>query len=132
VGNVLQFPTDRIKYPERVFKDETTIIKTNDDHIRQLQHMHVSETIENVVPIIFRYLASAGFDLSTINNVKEGAFIVEALRSALLQLYNINHPFQKLSEEIFENIDPDENILKIVTKINIELEPEEEILEIEG
>ncbi len=134
MGDLIQFPTTRILYPERIYKQEVEdVILENEDNIKALHIMHVDETVGEVLPILFRYLTSGGFDLSNTNNVKEGAFIVEAIRSALLQTYNINHPFQKLSEEIFEKLDDD--ILKIVTKLNIELEPEEEsegFIELEG
>jgi hypothetical protein len=130
VGDIIQFPKRGITYPDRVYKEKSQIEKIHEDSIRQLHSLHVNETVEDIIPIIFRYLSSAGFDLATINNIKEGAFIVESIRSALLQFYDINHPFQKLSDEIFEQVD--EDLFKIVSKLNIELDPEEDIEEIEG
>jgi hypothetical protein len=125
VGELIQFPTSRVLYPERIYQQEVeNVIEDNEENIKALHIMHVDETVGEILPILFRYLTSGGFDLSNTNNVKEGAFIVEALRSALLHTYNINHPFQKLTEEIFETMDDD--ILKIVTTLNIELEPEED------
>jgi hypothetical protein len=103
-NNVIQFPGTTREIP----KDEKDVVQRVDN----IKHLHIQEVLSTMVPIIFNQMATAGFDFiddeetGEVNNVKDGAFLVEALRSIMLKHYGIDHPMQILAENLFNH---DEN-----------------------
>jgi hypothetical protein len=100
--------------------------------MEMMRHYHIQETIQNLVPMIFNQLDIAGFGLIEDDidiDVKDGALIVEALRSLMLKHYDMHHPFQQVAESIFVPHPKEEGAFKIVDKLELELlpinEPEE-------
>ena len=59
------------------------------------------------------------------DNLRDGAFIVESLRSFMCKHYGIYHPFQKITDNVFEEDLSDEGNLKIVDSICLELKDEQ-------
>jgi hypothetical protein len=91
-----------------------------------MRHYHIQETIQNLVPMIFNQLDIAGFGLIEDDvdlDVKDGALIVEALRSLMLKHYDMHHPFQQVAEAIFIPHPKEEGAFKIVNKLELELKP---------
>lgn len=82
-----------------------------------------------MAPILFNQLDLAGFGMldDEDEDVRDGAFIVEALRAIMCKHYGIYHPFNTLIENIFEEELTENGAYKVVDKINLDLtEPEEE------
>ena len=100
-NNVIAFPKANVK----ISKDNRTV-ENIQQNVEMMKHYHIQETILNLAPIIFNQLDIAGFGLDDEdeedNDVKDGAFIIEALRSYMCKYYDIHHPFQKIAENIFE------------------------------
>jgi hypothetical protein len=96
-NNVIQFPGTTREIP----KDEKDVVQRVDN----IKHLHIQEVLSTMVPIIFNQMATAGFDFID-DEVKDGAFLVEALRSIMLKHYGIDHPMQILAENLFNH---DEN-----------------------
>ena len=123
-NNVVSFPK-RNANPDISLED----IQHNMD---MMKHYHVQETIQTLVPIIFNQLDVAGFGLIEEDvdlDIKDGALIVEALRSLMLKHYDIHHPFQQVAEAIFEPHPTEDGAFKVVKKLDLELktiEPENE------
>lgn len=72
--------------------------------MEMIRQHHIHETLTTVAPKIFEILEIAGFDLMNEEmekDIKNGAFMVEALRSLLCKYYNMNHPFQDIAENVF-------------------------------
>lgn len=98
-NNVLVFPTrnqTRVSQPSSIEE-----VNANMEMIRQ---HHIHETLQTVAPKIFEILEIAGFDLMNEEmekDIKNGAFMVEALRSLLCKYYSMSHPFQLIAEEVF-------------------------------
>ncbi len=90
-------------------------------NLEMMKHYHIQETILNLAPILFNQLDIAGFGLDEDDrdDVKDGAFIVEALRSMMCKYYGIYHPFQDIAEKIFCEEKEEEGVFKIVDKLNI-------------
>ena len=119
-NNVVMFPRKNNKDPKNVtFED----IQNN---LTMAKHYHIQETIANLAPIIFNQLEISGFGLSENENesIKEGAFLIESLRSIMCKHYNMFHPFQQLSEHIFIPDLEEEGALRIVDNINLNLKNE--------
>ena len=119
--NVIQFP-NRMK--GSVPKDSAEIQL----NINMIKHNHINEALGTIIPLLFTNIELAGFDLGVGSeddededvNIKDGALIVESIRSLLCKLHGMNHPFQELSEKMFiEN--PKEGGLTLVNKISINL-----------
>ena len=90
-----------------------------------MRHYHIQETILNLAPIIFTHLDIAGFGLDEEldSDVKDGAFIIEALRSLLCKSYGIYHPIQQITDNVFVQEDVDgEQMYKFAHKINLKFE----------
>lgn len=124
-NNVVSFPKPYSGPKEKVNIED---ISKNLDMMKQF---HIQETITNIAPMIFNQLDISGFvfadpDSENFENIKDGALIIEALRSIMSKYYDIYHPFQKLSEEIFYPDDKDPDMLRIVDSLKIDLKNKEE------
>lgn len=118
-NNVVSFPKGKNASKDITLED----IQHNMDMMR---HYHIQETIQNLVPMIFNQLDIAGFGLiedDVDHDVKDGALIVEALRSLMLKHYDMHHPFQQVAEAIFVPHPKEEGAFKIVDKLELELLP---------
>ncbi len=116
-NNVVTFPKGKQDTKGITLED----IQHNMDMMR---HYHIQETIQNLVPMIFNQLDIAGFGLiedDVDHDIKDGALIVEALRSLMLKHYDMHHPFQQVAEAIFIPHPKEEGAYKIVNKLDLEL-----------
>lgn len=116
-NNVVSFPKGKSTSKDITIED----IQHNMDMMR---HYHIQETIQNLVPMIFNQLDVAGFGLiedDVDHDIKDGALIVEALRSLMLKHYDMHHPFQQVAEAIFIPHPKEEGAYKIVNKLDLEL-----------
>jgi hypothetical protein len=101
-------------------------LKTVEDvqrNVDMMKHYHIQETILNLAPIIFNHLDIAGFGLSDDedDDVKDGAMIIESLRSYMCKYYGEYHPFQIIAENVFIPKDDEEDAFKIVDELAVEL-----------
>lgn len=122
-NNVIQFP----KKNNNINRDDVAIEEIA-RNVTMMKHYHIQETIANLAPIIFNNLEIAGFGISDDEDteiVRDGAFIVEAIRSILCKHYGIYHPFQQIADNIFEPDDEEEGALRIVEKLNLKLKKTE-------
>jgi hypothetical protein len=121
-NNVVLFPPDRIINPSRTPLGNNKKPKNLEDiktNLNLVHHVYINDILENMVPLIVNQLEAAGFDITCEENVKDGAFLVEAFRSMLCKQYNIDHPFQKLADNIF--VTEEDGNLRVVKKISIDL-----------
>lgn len=117
-NNVVLFPKQYVNSDRNITIAPQTIedVKYSLENIKQL---HIQECLEIVVPIMFDRLAAAGFQPSDdLEFVKDGALIVESIRSFLLKSYSVNHPLQLVAEHFFEQTD-DEGNLEVSDKITL-------------
>lgn len=122
-NNVVTFPKGKTLTKDITLED----IQHNMDMMR---HYHIQETIQNLVPMIFNQLDIAGFGLieeDVDHDIKDGALIVEALRSLMLKHYDMHHPFQQVAEAIFIPHPKEEGSYKIVNKLDLELKIVEDV-----
>lgn len=130
-NNILSFPVnDNLPYTPPKTREQ---IRENIDLIRQI---HVQEALEIVMELMFTHLQLAGFNIDDENtpSQREGAFIAESIRSVLLNIYGIDHPFQKICDNIFvERKDGSLDIAKEIALVLKEDSPEPELeLELEN
>lgn len=123
-SNVISFPSRGKFINNPPISEEKAAIG-----VSMVKFNHINETLATVIPMLFNNLELAGFDFSVEDerddyNVKDGSFIVEAVRSMLCKFHDIKHPFQDIAETIF--IKQDDNSYKLNKKLDIELEDYEE------
>jgi hypothetical protein len=120
--NVIQFPF-KGNYQNTLNQD--TVVSS----VNQIKHHHIDETLAVIIPQIFNNIELAGFhiipEFEEIDNeyIKDCALAIEAIRSVLCKFHGIKHPFQQVSDSVFEN--EGEGVLKIAKTLMLELEPEE-------
>ena len=119
-NNVIEFP-NKNKLLSGKPKDmiEVTL------NVNQIRFNHINETLQAVVPMIFSNIELAGFDFIPNEddedpNIKDGALLVECLRSMLCKHYNIEHPLQLVAEELFIRQDDDSFTLADTLVIDFE------------
>lgn len=121
-NNVIIFPKENKNIKKIISIDEIN------HNVEMMSHYHIQETITNIIPIIFNQLEVAGFYLGDDDDeesIRDGAFVVEALRSLMCKHYEIYHPFQKVVENIFEKEVSEDGVLKVVNELYLDLtEPE--------
>lgn len=112
-NNVISFPKE--------YKGPIDLQKIT-ENLEMVKQYHIQETISNIAPMLFTQLDLAGFssfDDGSENSLKEGAFVIEAIRAILCRHYEIYHPFQDLSDKIFTLETDDVSELKVVDSLNI-------------
>jgi len=116
-NNVIIFPKQNLNIQQQITETE---IKDNVDTMR---HYHIQETILALVPMLFNQLSLAGFDFDDDDEAfkKDGALLIEAIRSMLCKTYGMEHPFQLIAESVFESVEHDPDIYKIVEELNLRL-----------
>lgn len=112
MGDIIKFPKNNPRAPR------SESIEQIDERISNVSMYHINETLESIIPLLFSRLAMAGFDLAANDDIKNGALLVEALRSVLCQFHGIEHPFQEVAENIF-NAD-NEGVLSLAKNLHIE------------
>jgi hypothetical protein len=122
-NNVVAFPRKHShkETPQQKFED----IQHN---VELMRHYHIQETISHLTPIIFNHLDVAGFGIvdEETDDIKDGALIVEALRSYMLKYYSMYHPFQIVAENVFIPDDEDEEgSFRIANTLMVELKNSE-------
>lgn len=120
-NNVIQFPKKNLNSKLPIDQDQI------EKNMEMMKHYHIQETIATIAPIVFNQLELAGFSLGEdeTENIKDGAFIVESLRSLMCKYYDIYHPFQQISENVFTADSEDINVLKIAETLNLKLNKSE-------
>lgn len=119
--NVIKFPKNNPRITEEITEHDVQ----NSSEMMRL--FHIQETINNLMPLILNQLAVSGFDISDEEvDIKDGAFIIESLRSVMCKHYGIYHPFQKILEEVFIPFPDEPGALKIVDRICVDLKKESE------
>lgn len=116
--NIIQFPNKNLNRENITLTVET--IKSNLDDVKLF---HINETISAIIPGLLQQMALAGFDVTDDESevsIKDGAFLVEAMKSMLCRHHNIKHPFQKIAEEIFINQHEDGS-LEMAEKLSLNL-----------
>lgn len=121
-NNVILFPRSRSLSDEEPLSVEA--VKQSTDMMR---HYHVQETISTIAPMIFNQLDLAGFEIGDeeSDNIKDGAFIIESIRSILCKHYGLYHPFQQIAENVFFPDSEDTNTLRIADSLNVTLKNSE-------
>lgn len=120
MDNVIKFPKQNIRIADGP-TDEAEV----EDKILNLKHHHINETLSAMIPSIFAQIDASGFEFEDpeqqdFDDMKDGAFLVEAVRSLLCKYYGIDHPFQQLASNIFTALDDGDNtVFKVVDKIDI-------------
>jgi len=69
--------------------------------LADFQDAYINESLSMVIPILFEHLMLLGFSSDENGDDHRGNFVVEALRSFMLQKYETVHPFQKLADNLF-------------------------------
>ena len=119
-----------IPFPKNNKQNNVPSIDEIVDRMNDVKNLHINETLETVIPMLFSYLETAGFafadseegdeEITLDPNLKDGAFVVEAVRSLLSKYYGLRHPFQQISENIFVEDLIDEGTFRLVKNLNIE------------
>lgn len=121
-NNVIKFPKNNIHVLDPLKESEEISKK-----ISIMRHYHIQETIGSIAPLLFNHLEVSGFEVSDEDpeSLKEGAFVIEALRSIMCKYYGIYHPFQQIAQNVFIPDKEEEGALRIVDSLNIALEKTE-------
>ncbi len=115
-NNIIRFPSNNQKYNKKI-----TSRKEADNNLEATQQYYVQQTLNFLTPIIFSQLEVAGFapdDPEDIFIIKEGAFILESLRSRMYSHYGMYHPLQKLVDKLFIP-DKEDGLLTLADSISI-------------
>lgn len=122
-NNVIIFPKQNKRYISEELKIEDAQKNTE-----LIKHFHIQETLSTITPMLFQQLEIAGFDLVSSDendDVKDGAFIVESIRSILCKYHGLYHPFQQIAENVFSPDKEEIGALRIADSLNLELKKSE-------
>ena len=112
--NVIPFPLER-----QVRKPNVPTIEDVTENVDTIKQIHIQEALEVVVPMLFNNLSLVGFEPpDEMASIKDGALIVESIRSFLSKIYDIEHPLQLIADNLFVQLDK-EGTLEVSDKIKI-------------
>lgn len=121
-NNIVIFPKSA---PSRTVSPHSPLSRKEiDEALEENKQYHIQETVSFLIPIIFSHLNISGFTPDSENEfaVKEGAFIVESIRSHMFSHYGLKHPFQKIVDKVFVKEEGDEDgVLTIAKNIKVNL-----------
>ncbi len=94
-GNVIQFPKNKLNTPPQSVEEMVADI----DRMRR-EAADVMAT--DMIPQLISIFMSNGIDADQHEYIKDVSMIVEATKSLLYKYYNIDHPFHKMIDTLFE------------------------------
>ena len=125
--NVISFPENRI-----IKRNLSPELKMEDvkDKLEAVKHTHVQETISLIAPMLYQQLSLAGFELiddedESVEAIKDTAFLIESIRSVLFKYYGLEHPFQKIAQNVFKA--EESGLLSITDTLDLVLKMDEEM-----
>ena len=97
MNNVVIFPKQKKE------QGNMTTINEVKDRIEDVNMFHADEALEMLSELILSNLELLGFHLDPSDEyyAKDFFLSMEAMRSFLLKYHNLNHPIQKIAEELF-------------------------------
>lgn len=72
------------------------------DKVTQTRKDHVNMVLNDMIPEIIHMFGAYGVDINDDKYVKDVAMIMESTKSLLHRQYNLEHPFHKMVDNIFE------------------------------
>lgn len=72
------------------------------DKVTQTRKDHVNMVLNDMIPEIIHMFGAYGVDINDDKYVKDVAMIMESTKSLLNRQYNLEHPFHKMVDNIFE------------------------------
>lgn len=72
------------------------------DKVTQTRIDHVNMVMNDMIPEIIHMFGAYGVDINDDKYVKDVAMIIESTKSLLNRQYNLEHPFHKMVDNIFE------------------------------
>jgi len=72
------------------------------DKVTQTRKEHVAGVMNDMIPDIINMFGAYGVDINDDKYIKDVALVMEATKSLLHKQYNLEHPFHKMVDGIFE------------------------------
>ena len=89
-----------VKFPSKVFKTKRKIKKPNLDYLRLAEDMSFADNLtESLIVQLVHSLGDNGIDVSRQDFIKDLAFIIEGIKSAIYRDLNIKHDMQPLVDK---------------------------------
>ena len=86
--NIIQFPKDKMKTPPQSKKEL-------DQELLNNKVAYVEDVATHYGSSVFNKLAMHGFNVDDDNFIKDYAYVIESLKSCLLNNVGVTHPIQK-------------------------------------
>jgi hypothetical protein len=123
-NNVIVFPKAKSRQTSDNRVNPVVTLKGAEESAEQVAHYHIQKSVSLIVPHLFNQLHIAGFTPDSDDDfvIKEGAFIVESIRSYMFAFYGLKHPFQKIVDRVFiEEENDGKDVLTIAKNIMVTL-----------
>ena len=91
MDNVVLFPNIKKDSPPQNMEELI-------EKVEETRREHVEYIVEDMLPGMFSYLSSEGFDLDMEEYEQTTAFFVESFKAALLKCCGIEHSFHAMAE----------------------------------
>ena len=96
MDNVIQFPKDKMKTPPQSKKELDAELLNN-------KVAYVDDVASHYGSSVFNKLAMHGFNVDDDNFIKDYAYVIESLKSCLLNNVGVTHPTQKTVAKDVDN-----------------------------
>lgn len=93
--NIIFFPGMKRESPPQTIEEIV-------DRVTQTRKEHVDSVLYDLVPELMHLFGSYGLDVSSNENIKDVAMIMESIKSMIMRQYNLSHPFHEMVDNIFD------------------------------
>jgi hypothetical protein len=93
--NVVLFPGFKRESPPQTVEEIV-------DKVTQTRKEHVEGVMADLIPEFIHLFGSYGLDVSSDEYIKDVAMIMESVKSMISRQYNLDHPFHKMVDNIFD------------------------------
>jgi hypothetical protein len=107
-----QRDTTIVKFPAMNTNKSLPLTKDDADlSLLTIKMYYIQKSLDDIMNIVINHLEIAGFaaDQTNLFSVKECALIAESIRSYMFTAYNLNHPMQRIADEVFTEITDSED-----------------------
>lgn len=98
MSNVVIFPKGKFQTPPQSMEELISSVE-------ETRREHVDHVVDEITSIIFNVCAHEGFDLHQDDKIESTIFMVEAIKAALLDSVNIEHPLLDLAYDMVSSED---------------------------
>lgn len=89
-----------IVFPKQIEKQQLQSLDEILERVEENRREHINYVLDELAAFVFQRAHEEGFDIDQDELYKDTILVVESIRSMLCKSVSINHPLQKITEDL--------------------------------